>query len=166
MLQARIRQRLDELRRLPEDDEGQDAATERVIEAAAALIDYEERLPVLLDRPAQRLSLQIVRWAGIVTATFGGCLAVAAVLGWTRQWWLVVALLPVLSSVALLRMPVPPPNGDHVALRPGAVVAAGGAAVIVLGAMVPAPGWGIAVGGTLLLAGLWHLRRQQTGRPE
>src|SRR4051794_40953845 len=104
VLQDRVRERLAALRATglrspgPADDDGREAATDAVIEATTALIDYEEHLPALLDRAPHRLSLQVVRWSGVLTAAVGASLAVAAVAGWVARWWVLVALLPCLAA--------------------------------------------------------------------
>jgi hypothetical protein len=157
VLQDRVRERLAELRAIaPESTE---TATDAVIEAATALIEYEEQLPVLLDRAPQRLSLQIVRWSGVLTGAVGSSLAVAAVAGWVARGWVLVALLPCVAAVALLRLPVPRPREPHRAARPGPVVTAVGGCLITLVAVARLPLWGAGVGALVLLAGLWLAAR-------
>jgi hypothetical protein len=141
------------------DDDVRDPATDAVIEAATALIEYEEQLPVLLDRAPQRLSLQIVRWSGVLTAAVGASLAVAAVAGWVARGWVLAALLPCVAAVVLLSLPVPRPRGPHRAARPGSVVAAAGGCLITLVAVARLPLWPAGVGALVLLGGLWHAAR-------
>jgi hypothetical protein len=163
VLQSRIRERLDELRPLQPGAEGYDAATDAAIEAAAELIDYEERLPVLLDRAPRRLSLLIVRWSGVVTAAVGASLGIAAVAGWSSRWWLLPAVLISGAATILLRLPVHPPQGPHLSLRPGALSIAAGAVVALIGAVAHLPLWLPGLGALLVLGGLWHLRRSPVG---
>lgn len=106
-LQARVRGRLAQLRRLAVDDEGYPAAAQALIDSAMELIDYEEQLPILLDRRPRWVSLQIVRWSGVFAASVGASLGVAAIAGWSARWWLLLAILPGLAALTLLRAVVP-----------------------------------------------------------
>lgn len=165
VLQDRIRERLAELRPIPPEDEAHARVTDAVIEATTALIDYEEQLPVLLDRAPRRLSLQVVRWSGVVATALGVSLGMAAVIGWTSRWWLLAAILPCLAGAVLLRTPVPRPREDHLSLRPGAAAVASGSALTTVGAVARLPvALGVA-GALLLLTGLWHLRHRQGRMP-
>jgi hypothetical protein len=159
VLQSRVRERLAQLRPLTPESEQYEPATEAVIEAARELINYEERLPILLDRAPRRLSLLIVRWSGVVIAAIGVSVGIAAVADWTSRWWLLLALPVIAAATVLLLMPVPPPQGDHLAFRPGAVAAAVGALVGAVGAVARLPFWVVCLGLALLAAGLWHVRR-------
>ena len=96
-LQAQIRERLDALRPLAPDSEGYLKAATQVLEATAELIEYEERLPLLIDEPRHRLSVAVVRWSGVATAGVAGLLALATIPGWISWWWLAL-LLPVLLA--------------------------------------------------------------------
>jgi|SRR3954447_1020964 hypothetical protein len=159
LLQSRVRERLDALRPIPPSAEEYGPASEAVIEAATALINYEERLPVLLDRAPRRLSLLIVRWSGVVTAALGISLGIAAAAGWTSRWWLLL-VIPVLAAAAiLLLVPVGPPQGRHLGLRPGAVGVAAGALIGAVGAVVRLPLWVAGLGLLVLMVGLWDVRR-------
>ena len=163
VLQSRVRERLAELRPMEPTADQYGAATDAVIEAATALIEYEERLPVLLDRAPRRLSLLIVRWSGVVTAAIGVSLGIAAVAGWSSRWWLLM-VVPILAGAAvLLRMPVPPPRGPHELLRPGAMLVAAGALVAVICAVARLPLWAAGLGMVILAGGFWHVHRPMTG---
>ena len=159
VLQSRVRERLDELRPLRPGAEEYAAAADAVIEATTVLIDYEERLPILLDRAPRRLSLLIVRWSGVVTAALGLSLGIAAVAGWSARWWLLLAM-PVLAAAAvLLQTPVPPPQGPHQMLRPGALLVAFGALVTAVGSVARLPIWVAGLGLIVLAVGFWQVRR-------
>lgn len=159
VLQSRVRERLAELRPIPPGAEEYGPATEAVIEAATELINYEERLPVLLDRVPRRLSLLIVRWSGVVTAAIGASLGIAAVAGWSSRWWLLLVIPVLAAALTLLWMPVHPPQGAHLALRPGALVVAVGALAALVGALARLPLWVVGLGMVALLGGIWHIRR-------
>jgi len=159
VLQSQVRRRLDELRPIQPGSEEYGPATEAVIEAATDLINYEERLPVLLDREPRRLSLLIVRWSGVVTAAIGVSLGVAAVAGWSSQWWLLLVIPVIAAAAVLLWLPVPRPQGDHLLVRPGPPVVAVGALVGTVGAVARLPLWIVGLGLVLIFGGLWHVRR-------
>jgi hypothetical protein len=159
VLQSRIRERLAELRPIPPGAQEYARITDDVIQAASELIDYEERLPLLLDQAPRRLSLQIVRWSGVVATAVGFSLAVAAIVGWLPRWWLVPVLLALAAGLFLLRMPVHPPCDEHVSLRPGAVLIASGTLAIAVCAVARLPFWGLLVGLAAMAAGVWHIRR-------
>ena len=159
VLQSRVRERLDELRPIRPGSEAYGLATDAVIEAATELINYEERLPILLDRAPRRLSLLIVRWSGVVTAAIGMSLGIAAVAGWSSRWWLLLVIPLVAAAANLLWMPVHPPKGEHLSLRPGALGVAVGALIGAVGAVARLPLWVVGLGLLLLLLGLWYLRR-------
>ena len=159
VLQSRVRERLDELRPIRPGSDEYGPATDAVIEAATELINYEERLPILLDRAPRRLSLLIVRWSGVVTAAIGASLGVAAVAGWSSRWWLLLVIPLIAAAATLLVIPVHPPQGPHQALRPGALGVAVGAAVAAVGAVARLSLWVVGVGMVMLLVALWQVRR-------
>lgn len=171
-LQARVSERLAVLRRITPDDGEYAEATEAVLAAASELVDYEERMPALLDAEPHRLSVFVVRCSGLVAAVVGVALGVAAAAGWLPLWWVVPVLVVFFVAVALLRRPVPGPLRPHQALRPGAGLAAVGALVLALGA-IAALGAGLVVqlwvafiGLAVMLSGFWHQRRAtQPRRP-
>jgi hypothetical protein len=165
VLQNRVRERLAELRPIRPGGEAYGRATDAVIEAATALIDYEERVPLLLDQAPRRLSLLIVRWSGLVPTAVGLALTVAAVAGWLPRWWLLMVIVLFAVAAVLLRLPVPGPGKAHLALRPGALLAAVGALLIGIGAALAFPLWLGGVGLLLLLVGLWHCHRFATAPP-
>jgi hypothetical protein len=163
VLQSRVRERLTELRPIRPGAEEYSAAADAVIEATRSLIDYEDRLPVLLDRAPRRLSLLIVRWSGVVTAALGVSLGTAAVAGWSSRWWLLM-IVPVLAAAAiLLQSPVPAPRGPHLVLRPGAILIAFGALVAAVGSVARLPIWVAGLGMILLVLGFWQIRRPPVG---
>lgn len=159
VLQSRVRERLAELRPLRPGSEEYGPATEAVFEATTELINYEERLPVLLDRAPRRLSLLIVRWSGIVTAAIGVSLGIAAVAGWSSHWWLLLVIPLIAAAASLLWMPVPPPQGEHFSVRPGSLAVAVGALIGAVGAVARLPLWTVGLGLLVLFAGLAQLRR-------
>jgi hypothetical protein len=159
VLQSRVRERLDALRPIAPGSEEYEPASDAVIEAATELINYEERLPVLLDRAPRRLSLLIVRWSGVVTAAIGLSLGVAAVAGWSSRWWLLLVIPLITAAATLLLSPVHPPQGAHLALRPGALGVAVGALITAVGAVARLSLWVAGVGLAVLFVGLWYLRR-------
>jgi hypothetical protein len=159
VLQSRVRERLAELRPIQPGSEEYGPASEAVIQAATELINYEERLPVLLDRAPRRLSLLIVRWSGVVTASIGASLGVAAVAGWSSRWSLLLVIPVIAAAAMLLWMPVHPPRGEHLALRPGALSVPVGAMITLIGAVARLPLWVVGLGMAMLLGGFWHVRR-------
>jgi hypothetical protein len=159
VLQSRVRERLDELRPLRPGTDAYGPAADAVLEATRELIDYEERLPVLLDRAPRRRSLLIVRWSGVVTGAIGTSLGIAAVAGWSSRWWLLLVIPVIAAAVTLLLVPVQQPRGAHQVLRPGALAVAAGALVTLVGVLVRLPFWAVGLGMALLLGGLWHVRR-------
>jgi hypothetical protein len=165
VLQNRVQERLAELRPIRPGAEAYGRATDAVIEAATALIDYEERVPLLLDQAPRRLSLLIVRWSGLVPTAVGLALTVAAVAGWLPRWWLLMVVALVVVAAVLLRLPVPGPGQAHLALRPGALVSATGALLIGIGAALGLPLWLAGLGLLLALAGLWHCYHYGTPPP-
>jgi hypothetical protein len=160
VLQARVRERLAELRPIRPGAEAYAHATDAVIEAATALIDYEERLPVLLDQAPRRLSLLIVRWSGMVPAAVGASLTLAGVAGWVSRWWLLMVIVLFASAALLLFLPVYPPGDRHLVLRPGAVLVALGSLLIAVDATLRLPLWLAAFGLVALIGGLWWIRFQ------
>jgi hypothetical protein len=62
-------------------------------------------------------------------------------------------------GVALLRMRVPAPSGDHLAVRPGAAVAAAGGLVIGAGTATSAALWLAGAGTAVLVGGFTHAER-------
>jgi hypothetical protein len=159
VLQSQIRERLAQLRPIPPGAATYATVSDEVIRATNELIAYEERLPILLDQGPRRLSLLIVRWAGVVAVAVGLSLAVAALVGWLPRWWLLPVVLTLAAAAVLLRMPVHPPCEEHVSLRPGAVLIASGALAVAVCAAVDAPFWGLLVGLAAMIAGVWYIRR-------
>jgi hypothetical protein len=165
VLQNRVRERLAELRPIRPGAEAYGRATDAVIEATTALIDYEERVPLLLDQAPRRLSLLIVRWSGLVPTAVGLALTVAAVAGWLARWWLLMVIVLFAVAAVLLRLRVPGLGKPHLALRPGALLSAAGALLIGIGAALGLPLWLAGIGLLLLLAGLWHCHHYATAPP-
>lgn len=151
VLQATIRERLDALRPLPPESDGYARAAAAVLEAAAELIQYEERLPVLVDEPRHKLSVTTVRWVGAGTLALALPLALCVGPGWVSVWWLALLAPLALVGVAMLRLDVHPPGGPHHVQRVGALLVGASAPVTVLAVSGLTPPW-VAVG-TVLLAG-------------
>lgn len=160
VLQAQVRERLAELRPIRPGAEAYGRATDAVIEAATRLIDYEERLPLLLDQAPRRLSLLIVRWSGMVPAAVGVSLGVAAVAHWVPRLWLLAVVVLFAAAAVLLRLPVHPPGDRHLVLRPGAVLVAVGSLLVAGSAALQLPFWLAGFGLLFLAGGLWQIRRQ------
>jgi hypothetical protein len=159
VLQERVRERLAALRALQPGDREYEPAGDAVIAVAAELIDYEQRLPVLLDQGPRRLTLLTVRWSGIVSGAVGIAIGVAASAGWLARWWLLVVVGVLAVGAAFLRLPVPPPCEVHLPMRPGAAVAAAGALVVAVGAAGHFPVWVAGAGLVVLVAGFLLCRR-------
>ncbi len=159
VLQSRVRERLAQLHPLQPNSAEYEPVSEAVIQAATELISYEERLPVLLDRAPRRLSLLIVRWSGVVTAVGGVSLGVAAVADWSSRWWVLLVIPMIAAAATLLWMPVHPPSGTHLALRPGALSVAVGALITLIGAVARLPLWVVGLGMAILLGAIWHVHR-------
>jgi hypothetical protein len=158
VLQEQVRERLAELRPIRPGSEKYTQAADAVIRATTELIDYEERLPLLLDQAPRRLSLLIIRWSGVVSAAVGVALLVAVLAGWLPRWWLPIVVVPFGAAAQLLRMPVPAAGGRHPALRPGSVLIGAGALFIGIGAAARLPFWLAALGLVLVLIGFWQVR--------
>jgi hypothetical protein len=152
VLQETIRERLDALRPLVPDSDGYARAAAAVLEATAELIEYEERLPVLIDEPRHRLTTATVRWAGVVTAAVALLLGICVIPGWVSAWWLALLVPLLLVGLRLVWLPVHPPGGPHPEQRVGALLVGASSPVTVLvvsGLLTP---WAAAV--TVVLAGL------------
>lgn len=166
VLQEQVRERLAELRPIRRGSEKYSQAADAVIQATTDLIDYEERLPLLLDQAPRRLSLLIVRWSGVVSAAVGVALLVAVLAGWLPRWWLPIVVVPFGAAAQLLRMPVPAPGGRHLLIRPGSLLVGVGGLLIGIGAAARLPFWLAAFGLVLVLVGFWQVRgHHATGSP-
>jgi hypothetical protein len=152
VLQATIRERLDALRPLVPDSDGYARAAAAVLEATAELIEYEERLPVLIDEPRHRLSLATVRWAGVGTAAVAVVLGLCVVPGWVSAWWLALLVPVLLVGLRLVWLPVHPPGGPHAEQRIGASFVGASSPVTVLTVSGLVTPW--AAAGTVVLVGL------------
>ena len=164
-LQAQIRERLDVLRPLAPDSDGYVKAAAQVLEATAELIEYEERLPLLIDEPRHRLSVAVVRWSGIATAAVAGLLALATIPGWISWWWLALLLPVLLAGLRMLWLPVHPAGGRHADQRLGAAVVGASSPVTVLattGAVTP---WVAVVTVVMVVAGLGYVVRETVPPP-
>lgn len=134
-------------------------ATDAVIDATRELINYERRLPMLLDAEPRRLSLMIVRWSGVLTAAVAASLLVAGLAGWLPRWWVLPALICGGAAFLLLRLPVHPPGDRHETLRPGSVVVAFGALLTALCAAAGMPTTVLLLGIVSIGAGTWHVQQ-------
>jgi hypothetical protein len=164
-LQAQIRERLDTLRPLVPDSDDYVKAAARVLEATAELIEYEERLPFLIDEPRHRLSVAVVRWSGIVTAAVAGLLALATIPGWISLWWLVLLLPVLLAGLRMLWLPVHPTGGPHERQRTGAAVVGASSPVTALAATGVVPPWVAAATVVMVVAGLGYVVREPVPPP-
>jgi len=166
ILQSQLRERLAQLRPHRPGSEAHTKATDAVIQATTKLIDYEERLPLLLDRAPRRLSLLIVRWSGMVPTGVGVSVTVAALAGWVSRWWLLMVIVLLVAAILLLRLPVYPPGDDrHLTLRPGSIVVAFGSLLVAIDVALRFPLWLSAIGFVLMVAGLWHAHQSAPGGP-
>ncbi|GLY19117.1 hypothetical protein LWF15_15770 [Kineosporia rhizophila] len=134
-------------------------ATDAVIAATRELINYERRLPMLMDAQPRRLSLLIVRWSGVLTAAVAGSVLLAALAGWLPRWWALPALICGGAAYLLLRLPVHPPGDRHESLRPGSVVVAFGALVTAICAASGLPATVLLLGVVAIGAGIWHVQQ-------
>jgi hypothetical protein len=128
-LQARLRRQHEQLRSLTAGQPGYDDSARAVIEQTFALIDLEERLPLLLDEARRELSVRVVRWAGLGSSVVVVLCAVAAAVGWVSRWWLPLLALLLPATLWLLVVPVSPPGDRHSAQRVGAALIAAAAAI-------------------------------------
>jgi hypothetical protein len=160
VLQARIRERLDDLRPHGPDSDDYARAAAQVLEAAAELIEYEEKLPVLIDEPRHRLSLATVRWAGLATAAIALVLALCAVPGWISSWWLLLLVPVALVGLRMIRLPVHPAGGPHREQRVGAVVVGASCPVTALTVTGAVPVYAAALSVALVGAGGAYLVRE------
>ena len=134
-------------------------ATDAVIAATRELINYERRLPMLMDAQPRRLSLLIVRWSGVLTATVAASVLIAALAGRLPRWWVLPALICGGAAYLLLRLPVHPPGDRHESLRPGSVVVAFGALVTAICAASGMPPTVLLLGVVAIGAGIWHVQQ-------
>jgi hypothetical protein len=160
VLQARIRERLDDLRPHGPDSDGYARAAAQVLEATAELIEYEEKLPLLIDEPRHRLSLATVRWAGAVTAGVALVLALCVAPGWISPWWLAL-LVPVgLVGLRMIRLQVHPAGGPHREQRIGAAVVGASSPVTALCVSGAVPPYVAALSVAMVGAGGAYLVRE------
>ena len=159
-LQAQIRERLDALRPLAPDSEGYVTAAAQVLEATAELIEYEERLPLLIDEPRHRLSVAVVRWSGIATAAVAGVLALATIPGWISWWWLALLVPVLLAGLRMLWLPVHRAGGPHARQRVGAAVVGASSPVTALATTDLVPPWTAVASVVMVGAGLAYLVRE------
>jgi hypothetical protein len=152
-LQARIRERLDELRPVAPDSREYVDVARRVLDATAELIEYEERLPLLVDEGPQRISALTLRWAGWFTAAAALALTLAVIPGWIELPWLALTLPLLLIGARMPFLPVHPPNGPHLRQRIGAALVAA-AVPVALFAVAAGPRWTAGVAVLLAVAGL------------
>jgi hypothetical protein len=164
-LQAQIRERLDALRPLVPDSDGYVNAAAKVLEATAELIEYEQRLPFLIDEPRHRLSVTVVRWSGIATAAVAGLLALATIPGWISWWWLALLLPVLLAGLRMLWLPVHPAGGPHEQQRVGAAVVGASSPVTALVVTGAVPPWAAAATVVMLAAGLGYVVRETVPPP-
>jgi hypothetical protein len=160
VLQAQIRERLDELRPHGPDTDDYARAAAQVLEAAAELIEYEEKLPVLIDEPRHRISLATVRWAGAATAAIALVLGLCVVPGWVSWWWLALLVPVALVGLRMIRLPVHPPGGPHREQRVGAVLVGASTPVTALSVAGAVPAYAAALGVALVGAGGAYLVRE------
>ena len=166
-LQAQIRERLDELRPIAPDSREYVDVARRVLDATAELIDYEERLPLLVDQGPQRVSVLTLRWAGWFTAAASLALTLAVIPGWIQLPWLALTLPLLLIGARMPFLPVHPPSGPHPRQRVGAVLVAAAVSVALFAATV-GPAWAAAIVVALAVAGVIGMlgdpvRRGRTG---
>jgi hypothetical protein len=160
VLQAQIRERLDELRPHGPDTDDYARAAAQVLEAAAELIEYEEKLPVLIDEPRHRISLATVRWAGAATAAIAVVLALCVVAGWVSWWWLALLVPVALVGLRMIRLPVHPPGGPHREQRVGAVLVGASTPVTALSVAGAVPAYAAALSVVMVGAGGAYLVRE------
>ncbi|MCD5314619.1 hypothetical protein [Kineosporia babensis] len=134
-------------------------ATDAVIAATRELINYERRLPMLLDAQPRLLSLRIVRWSGVLAAAVAAGLLVTALAGGIARWWVLPALISGGAGYLLLRLPVHPPGDRHESLRPGSVVTAFGALVTAICATSGLPSTVLLLGIVAIGVGIWHVQQ-------
>jgi hypothetical protein len=164
-LQAQIRERLDALRPLVPDSDGYARAAAAVLEATAELIEYEERLPVLVDEPRHRVSVNAVRWGGAGTAAVAALLALCVLPGWVSVWWLALLVPLVLVGLWLVRLPVHPPGGPHQQQRVGAVLVGASSPVTALAVSGLVPAWAAVATVAMVGAGGAYLVRDPVPPP-
>jgi hypothetical protein len=160
VLQAQIRERLDELRPHGPDSDDYARAAAQVLEATAELIEYEEKLPFLIDEPRHRLSLATVRWAGVATAAIALVLALCVVPGWIGRWWLLLLVPIALVGLRMIRLPVHPAGGPHREQRVGAILVGASSPVTALTVSGAVPAYAAVLSVALVGAGGAYLVRQ------
>jgi len=153
-LRSRIREEHARLDGLDPRDREYEVVARRVFDAANALLEYEDRLPVLLDEPRHRLSVILVRSTGAATAVVAGGLALSAVPGWITVWWTLLLVPLAVLGVAVALTRVRPPASPHREQRTGACIVAGATLVVGVTVLGLLPRWGAAAGVAVALAGM------------
>jgi hypothetical protein len=159
VLQSQIRERLDALRPHGPDSAEYARVAASVLEATAELIEYEEKLPILIDEPRHRLSLATVRWGGLATAGVAAVLALCALPGWISWWWLALLVPVALVGLRMLRLPVHPSGGPHRTQRIGGALVSASSPVTALAVTGAAPAYLAAASVVLVGAGGAYLVR-------
>ena len=164
-LQTRLREQLDALDALPSGGPAYAQAAETALRATHELLDYEERLPELIEAPRRRLSLLAVRWAGLSGIAVAVGLATAMIPGWVARPWLIILLPMLVLGTRLEWLPVEPSGGTHLEQRWAGVAFAIGclAAVLVVTGLVP--WWLIAPVGVAILGSAAYLLRRTVFEP-
>jgi hypothetical protein len=140
------------------DAPGFEAAADAAIEATTALLDYEDRLPLLLDAPRHRLSVRLVRAAGWLAVGVAVLLAMLLLVRASPQhWWSWLWLVPLLGMLAggglAVRAAVHPPGGEHVRQRIGALLLLGAVALAPLAVLGALGAWAVLPWLVLLVLG-------------
>jgi hypothetical protein len=87
----------------PQDEAAYREAVAQVTYATRALVDYEARIPQLLDEHRQHVGARILRWSGGLLAAESAALGIAAAVGAIAGWW----LIPAATLVVVGLIPVP-----------------------------------------------------------
>jgi len=131
---------------------GYDDAADETFAAAQELIDYEARVPALLDEQPRRISLIVLRAAGAATMLLAAGIALSVIPGGRSWWWLLAAIALAVAGARLLATRVR--RTGHERQRGPAVLVAAGALAAAVGAAGLAPFVLLVVALALVTAGL------------
>jgi hypothetical protein len=151
-LQDRLGDLLAHLRTVPPATAEFSSAADSVIEAAYELIDYEERVPELLDVQPRWLSGVILRSCGVATMVLAASIALRVVPGGMAWWWLPVAIVLAVAGARLLTARVRRVQAEHRYQRQPAVMILVAALLAALGTFGAVTGWFLGAAALLLIA--------------
>lgn len=153
-LQGRLSELLVRLNAMEPAAPGYEPAVDDVMSAAQALLDYEERVPQLLDQRPRQITLFLLRGCGAASMALAAGIALGVVPGGKPGWWLLIAVVLAVAGARLLTSRVVRGQSEHVRQRPPAVLIATGAVAAVVADLGLATTWLLTVAAILVAVGL------------